>query len=116
MPKNNRQPATLTRSISWRFDLLAAIDTKVEELRTDRSTYVSGVLEHVLGLYPHPELMGRNAPFHKDKAEGWAPLAKELEKEANRDRETKRAHKAAKSSPAAAVGQPGGLVRRPAHR
>lgn len=114
MPKNNRQPATLTRSISWRFDLLAAIDTKVAELRTDRSTYVSGVLEHVLGLYPHPELMGRNAPFQKDKAEEWAPLAKELEKEANKDRETKRVHKAAK---AAGSVQAGGLVKRPAaHR
>jgi hypothetical protein len=114
MPKNNRQPATVTRSISWRFDLLAAIDTKVQELRTDRSTYINGVLEHVLGLYPHPELMGGNAPFRKDKAEEWAPLAAELEKEANRDRETKRVHKAAKSS--AVAGQPGGLVKRPAPR
>lgn len=114
MPKNNRQPATVTRSISWRFDLLAAIDTKVGELRTDRSTYINGVLEHVLGLYPHPELMGRTAPFRKDKANDWAPLAKELEKEANKGRETKRLHKAAKS--AAVVGLPGGLVKRPTHR
>ena len=95
MPKNNRRPSTVTRSISWRFDLLAAIDTKAEALRVDRSSYINGVLEHMLGLYPRPEMVGRNIPFVDGDKGQWAALAKDLELEGNQGREIKRKHKAA---------------------
>lgn len=114
MPKNNRLPATITRSISWRFDLLAAIDQRVEELRSDRSTFINGVLEHMLGLYPHPEFVGRDVPFEYAKAPPDESRVAELEREANRDRETKRLRKASKA--AGGPTQAGGLVRRPGRR
>ena len=95
MPKNNRKNATVTRSISWRSDLLAAIDTRAEALRVDRSSFINGVLEHMLGLYPRPELVGRTVPFVNGDAAQWAVLAKDLELEGRLSRETKRKHKAA---------------------
>lgn len=116
MPKNNRLPATLTRSISWRFDVLAALDQRAEELRTDRSTFVNGVMEHMLGLYPHPEFVGRDVPFAYAAKAPPAERVRELEQEANRDRETKRLRKASKAEAAVTPVAAGGLVRRPGRR
>lgn len=114
MPKNNRKPATVTRSISWRFDLLAAIDTKALALRVDRSSYINGVLEHMLGIYPRPDLVGRTTPFVSGDKAQWAALAGELELEGNHGRETKRKHKAAVTAALKGVKptEKGGLVKR----
>ena len=66
MGKNGKQPTTVTRSISFRFDTLAAMDLRIEQLRTDRSAFTNGVMEHVLGILRHPELVGRTTPFVAD--------------------------------------------------
>lgn len=115
MPRNHRLPATITCSISWRFDVLAAIDTRCAELFLDRSTLVSGALEHLLGLRPHPDIVGRRIAFVADVDKPWLKLAQEYERKANQDRETKRKHRARGREQERAE-RPGGLVRRPAVR
>jgi hypothetical protein len=75
MPKNNRKSTTATRSLSFRFDVLAALDLKVALLRSERSTYVNGVFEHLLGIMAHPEYVGRNVPFVEDVNREWLPMA-----------------------------------------
>ena len=94
MPRNNRQPTTVTRSISFRFDVIAAVDERVVELRSDRSAFINGVMEHVLGIFPHPELVGTGMSFQRDTKKPWAEVAQGMEREAKR----------------------GGLVRRPGTR
>lgn len=93
MGYNKRLPATVTRSLSFRFDLLAALDERVVALRSDRSTVVNGILEHMLGIAPHPELVGRNVPFVADRDRTWADRATELEKAALAELAQKREHR-----------------------
>ena len=112
MPKNNRLPATITRSLSLRFDVLAALDQRVEELRSDRSSFVNAVLEHVLGLHSHPEVFRSPTPFTPDTARHWDARVADLEREANRDRETKRVRKAERAVAPSKAPLSGGIVRR----
>jgi len=63
MPRNHRKKTTVTRSISFRDDVFAALETQIAQCRSDRSKFINGVLEHVMGFMPHPELLGRNAAF-----------------------------------------------------
>ncbi len=111
MPANNRQPATLTRSLSFRYDVLAAADVRAEALRTDRSTFINGVLEHMLGIFAHPELVGRNVAFVEDHEQAWAGRARELERLALKERAAKRDHQVVVRAGATPVG---GIVKRPA--
>ncbi len=82
MGANGRIPTTVTRSISFRFDTLAALDAKVRELRGDRSAFVNGVMEHVLGIMAHPEMVGRTMPFVEDRKREWERVARKIEREA----------------------------------
>jgi hypothetical protein len=116
MPANHRLPATLTRSLSFRYDLLAALDAKAAAMRVDRSSLVNGVLEHMLGLAPHPELVGRSVAFVPDRARAWEEDARRLEREALKDRATKRNHRAAVRAEKATPSGGGELVRRPGRR
>jgi hypothetical protein len=82
VPRNNRKPTTVTRSISFRYDVLAALDERVETLRSDRSAILNGVLEHVLGIMPHPEIVGPNMGYAPDNEKPWAEVAQGLAKRA----------------------------------
>jgi hypothetical protein len=101
MGKNNRLPSTVTRSLSFRFDVLAAIDAKVGKVRSDRSSVINGIMEHVLGIMAHPELVGRNVPFVEDVDREWEKTAKELEREKRKE---------------SGIAKPGQLVKRPGLR
>jgi hypothetical protein len=81
MGANGKLPGTVTRSINWRFDTLAALDLRVKKMRTNRSLFTNGVMEHVMGIMAHPELVGRNIPFVEDVDRKWEADAARLERE-----------------------------------
>lgn len=99
MGNNHKEASTVTRSISFKCDTIAATDERVGALRTDRSSFVNDVLEHVLGIFPHPECVGNHVPFIQDIKQGWKEQALAFER-------------AARGISAPKV-KPGQLVRRP---
>ena len=40
------------------MDVREALDLRVTQERTDRSSFVNDVMEHVLGIKAHPEING----------------------------------------------------------
>jgi hypothetical protein len=52
----DKETWTISRSLSFPGDLLAAIDDHRARLGMERSRYVIACLEHVHGIRPHPEL------------------------------------------------------------
>jgi hypothetical protein len=54
--KPGKETWTISRSLSFPPDLLAAIDDHRARLGMERSRYVVGCLEHLHGIRPHPEL------------------------------------------------------------
>lgn len=58
MGNNHRPVTTVTRSLSFRMDVREALDLRVTQERTDRSSFVNDVMEHVLGIKAHPEING----------------------------------------------------------
>ena len=66
MGKNHRKQNTITSSVSFQKDVLAAINARVQTERTDRSAYLNACMEHILGIKAHPEFIGRSIAFVAD--------------------------------------------------
>lgn len=70
--KSNKSVSnTITRSLSFTPEVLAALDAHVEKHRSDRSTVNNAVLAHVLGLRQCPAIFRDPVPFRPDLVKAW---------------------------------------------
>jgi hypothetical protein len=73
MGYNQRKKTGLSTSINFRFDVLAAIDYQVDTLKKaeNRSAWLNGMAEHLLGIRDRPDIVGRDFPFREAKEQPW---------------------------------------------